>query len=546
MQLLQESGLMSPEDLEFAQGLEPDASAIDALIADERVSEDDVTRTIATNTGLEYYNLSSDIPDQAALETINKLSASRYRSIPAKLKDGRLTVAVWDPFDIETLDALPHVLTGYQVDFVCAPKSHVFTMLKDLYNVDPTAEPGGEIDIDMGAVESEDDAPIIKMVGDILQEAFSSRASDIHIEPLEKKMRIRTRIDGALHVVAEHPLSLHGPVLARLKIMTGSMSIDEKRVPQDGRIQAKLGKKEIDLRVSTVPTNHGESVVMRILDKSALLMGLGELGFFADDEEMFSELIALPDGIILVTGPTGSGKTTTLYACLNTINKPDRKIITVEDPVEYQLPGINQVPVKASIGMTFAAALRSMLRQSPNIVMVGEIRDQETAAIAINASLTGHLVFSTLHTNDAPSSVARLTDMGIKPFLIASATRAMIAQRLVKKNCPECKAPADLTERELRMLNLDMSQYSDVDTQKGSGCKLCRNTGYKGRLGILETFKMNEEVRQLITKELSTPALRRRARELGMRTLKEDGIRKMMAGVTTGEEVIRVCGMDAD
>lgn len=535
---------MAPEDIEFAQGVGSDQSMIEALIADERLAEADLARTLASHAGMEFYNLAQEVPDQSALDSIDKLSAGRYRVIPAKLSGGTLTVAVWDPFDIDTLDALPHVFTGFTCEFVCAPRSVIFGMIKDFYGIDPSAAPGDQIAIDMGAVESADDAPIIKMVGEILQDAFSMNASDIHIEPMDNRMRIRLRIDGALHVVAEHPLRLHGPVMARLKIMTGSMSIDEKRVPQDGRIQAKLGKKEIDLRVSTVPTNHGESVVMRILDKSSLLLGLAELGFFADDEAMFNELIALPDGIILVTGPTGSGKTTTLYACLNTINRPDRKIITVEDPVEYMLPGINQVPVKASIGMTFAAALRSMLRQSPNIVMVGEIRDEETAAIAINASLTGHLVFSTLHTNDAPSSVARLTDMGIKPFLIASATRAMIAQRLVKKVCPECGAPTEMTEREIRLLNLDMSQFPDVNLRRGTGCKLCRNTGYKGRLGILETFRMNEEIKNLVTQQLSTPALRRRARELGMRTLREDGVRKMVAGVTTAEEVIRVTGMD--
>lgn len=537
---------MAPEDLEFAQGIEAGKSAVLALVNDERIAEADLARTLAENAGMEFYNLAAEVPDQGALDAMDKTSAARYRVIPAKLQDGVLTVAVWDPFDIETLDALPHVFTGFTCEFVCAQRSAIFGMVKDFYGVDPDADPSAAVDIDMGAVESEDDAPIIKLVGQILQDAFSMSASDIHIEPMEDRMRIRLRIDGALHVVAEHPVRLHGPILARLKIMTGSMSIDEKRIPQDGRIQAKLGKKEIDLRVSTVPTNHGESVVMRILDKSSLLLGLAELGFFSDDEEMFNELIALPDGIILVTGPTGSGKTTTLYACLNTINRPDRKIITVEDPVEYMLPGINQVPVKASIGMTFAAALRSMLRQSPNIVMVGEIRDEETAAIAINASLTGHLVFSTLHTNDAPSSVARLSDMGIKPFLIASATRAMIAQRLVKTVCPECKVPSEMSEREIRLLNVDLSKFSDINLMRGTGCKLCRNTGYKGRLGILETFRMSDEMKGLVTQQLSTPALRRRARELGMRTLREDGVRKMIAGVTTAEEVIRVTGMDED
>jgi type II secretory ATPase GspE/PulE/Tfp pilus assembly ATPase PilB-like protein len=324
------------------------------------------------------------------------------------------------------------------------------------------------------------------------------------------------------------------------------MSIAEKRLPQDGRIQVKAGDKEVDLRVSSVPSNHGESIVMRILDKSALVLGLPELGFFSDDQESFEKFIALPDGIILVTGPTGSGKTTTLYACLNVINKPDKKIITVEDPVEYELPGINQVMVKADIGMTFAAALRAMLRQAPNIVMLGEIRDAETANIAINASLTGHLVFSTLHTNDAPSAVARLADIGIKRFLIASAVRAVMAQRLVRKLCPVCKTPAVLTDKEMRGLNLDASRLTDASIYGPVGCEKCRGNGYKGRMGIFEIFAIDDEVRHMINANLTTTQLRRRARELGMRTLREDGIRKVLAGLTSAQEVIHSTMSDLD
>jgi general secretion pathway protein E/type IV pilus assembly protein PilB len=324
------------------------------------------------------------------------------------------------------------------------------------------------------------------------------------------------------------------------------MSIAEKRIPQDGRIQIKMGGKEVDLRVSSVPSNHGESIVMRILDKSALSLGLPQLGFLSDDQAVFAELLKLPDGIILVTGPTGSGKTTTLYACLNEINKPDKKIITVEDPVEYELAGINQVMVRADIGMTFAAALRSMLRQAPNIIMVGEIRDGETANIAINASLTGHLVFSTLHTNDAPSSVARLADMGIKNFLIASAVRAILAQRLVRKLCDKCKVPATLNEKELRMLNIDPSQLAESNIMGPGGCEACRDTGYRGRIGIFEIFLVDDEVRHLINQDMSTPQLRRRARELGMRTLREDGIRKVLVGMTSASEVIGVTMSDAE
>jgi type IV pilus assembly protein PilB len=306
-----------------------------------------------------------------------------------------------------------------------------------------------------------------------------------------------------------------------------------------------MGKNTIDLRVSTIPTNHGESVVMRILDKSSLTLGLPELGFLTDDQAMFERMILLPDGILLVTGPTGSGKTTTLYACLNYINRPDRKIITVEDPVEYQMSGINQVQVNADIGMTFPAALRSMLRQAPNIIMIGEIRDFETASIAINASLTGHLVFSTLHTNDAPAAVARLVDMGVKPFLVATSIRAIMAQRLVRKLCLQCKQPGELTEGELEALRLEPSQLENAHIMSSVGCDNCRHKGYRGRMGIFEIFEINDEVRFMVNDRLSTLQLRQRARQLGMRTLREDGIRKVLAGLTTAEEVVSATMGDA-
>jgi general secretion pathway protein E/type IV pilus assembly protein PilB len=322
--------------------------------------------------------------------------------------------------------------------------------------------------------------------------------------------------------------------------MTGSMSIAEKRLPQDGRIQVKIKKKPIDLRVSTIATNHGESVVMRVLDKSSLVLGLPELGFFSDDRETFERLIQLPDGILLVTGPTGSGKTSTLYACLNYINKPDRKIITVEEPIEYQMTGINQVQVNPEIGMTFPAALRSILRQAPNVIMIGEIRDLETASIATNASLTGHLVFSTLHTNDAPSAIARLTDIGVQPFLVASSLRAIMAQRLVRRICLNCRQPAELSESEMRALRIEPGQLRDAQVMQGRGCEQCRGTGYKGRIGIFEIFVFDDEVRHMINKRSATLSLRQRARELGMRTLREDGVRKVLAGLTSAEEVISI------
>jgi len=376
-------------------------------------------------------------------------------------------------------------------------------------------------------------------VHQIILEAIQRRASDIHIEPLEKRFRVRYRIDGVLQEVENPPKRLQAAILSRLKIMA-NISIAEKRIPQDGRIQIGVGGKQLDLRVSSLPTAHGESIVMRILDKEGLTLGLPELGFFSDDAATFEKLISLPDGILLVTGPTGSGKTTTLYGCLHFINKPDRKIITVEDPVEYQLNGINQVPVRHDVGMTFAAALRAMLRQAPNIVMVGEIRDLETAEIAINASLTGHMVFSTLHTNDAPSAVTRLIDIGVKPFLVSTALRAVMAQRLIRKICSKCKRPYTPDVKELRSLNITATQAASATFAKGDGCADCNATGFRGRNGIFEIFVINEEIQKMIYEHVGSAKLRDKARALGMRTMREDGLRKVMAGLTTIDEVVSI------
>jgi general secretion pathway protein E/type IV pilus assembly protein PilB len=365
------------------------------------------------------------------------------------------------------------------------------------------------------------------------------------LEPLAKTFRLRYRIDGVLQEMKSPPKRLQASIIARLKIQS-NMSISEHRIPQDGRIQTKVGAKLIDLRVSCLPTNHGESIVMRILDKEGLKLGLPELGFFQDDQKQFERLIALPDGILLVTGPTGSGKTTTLYSCLHFINRPDRKIITVEDPVEYILGGINQVQVSEAVGLTFAMALRSILRQAPNVVMIGEIRDLETASIAINASLTGHLVFSTLHTNDAPGAVTRLVDIGVKPFLVASSTRCLMAQRLVRKICKKCAGPYQPTDAEMRALQISEADLKTATPQKGRGCNNCNNTGNRGRFGIFEIFVIDDEARKLIYDQVPTSVLRARAREMGMRTLREDGVRKVLAGLTTPEEVIRSTVGDAD
>ena len=472
--------------------------------------------------------------------------------IPIAFGETGLVVAVSDPLDIDTIDSLSFLLQR-ELELVCTSPKKIREALIKYYG---TADEAADIlqkrlgeDVDLGIeigdgaqmVEGdESDAPIIRMVSMLLIEAHRAGASDIHLEPLDKKFRVRFRVDGVLHEMQAPPKRLQSAIVSRLKIMTGSMSIAEKRLPQDGRIQVKIKKKPVDLRVSTIPTNHGESVVMRVLDKSSLMLGLPELGFLSDDQETFERLIQLPDGILLVTGPTGSGKTSTLYACLNYINKPDRKIITVEEPIEYQMTGINQVQVNPEIGMTFPAALRSILRQAPNIIMIGEIRDLETATIATNASLTGHLVFSTLHTNDAPSAVARLIDIGVQPFLVASSVRTIMAQRLVRRLCLNCRQPGELSETELRALHVEAGQLAEAQVMKSVGCEQCRHTGYKGRMGIFEIFAIDDEVRHMINKRTSTSQLRHRARELGMRTLREDGVRKVLAGLTSAEEVISI------
>ncbi len=549
-ELLTEAGMVSAEDVARARrALSGTETIVEHLLARTSLSQEDVARTLAANASIPFVRLQEITFDPSVIEAITDETASRYRVIPVQDDGLALTVAIADPLDFDALDSLPHLI-GRDLNLVCATRDDILDHLRQLYGVGQATSATDTDGLTVTTGDSEagdtrgDDAPIIRLVLQMLSEAFRVRASDIHIEPLETSVRIRYRLDGKLIHVDTHPKKLLPAIIARLKVMSGTMSIAEKRLPQDGRIQLKMGDKEVDLRVSSVPSNHGESIVMRILDKTALLLGLPELGFFSDDQSAFEQLLGLPDGILLVTGPTGSGKTTTLYACLNVINRPDKKIITVEDPVEYELPGINQVMVKADIGMTFAAALRAMLRQAPNIIMIGEIRDAETANIAINASLTGHLVFSTLHTNDAPSAIARLADIGVKPFLIASAVRAILAQRLVRKLCPICKAPGVLTDKEMRALSLDASRVTEATIFGPVGCEKCRGNGYKGRMGIFELFLVDDEVRGMINTGLTTTQLRRRARELGMRTLREDGIRKVLSGLTSASEVVHATMSD--
>ena len=534
--ILKDVGLMSSEQADDLAGRTGGLHMVETLIKEGTVSAEDVARTIASQNGMDFVDLSQVTPSPELVILLSPETARRYKTIPVSEHDGSLVLAIADPMDFEAFDSIGFLLKR-PVEFVCAVPSQIKDKIERLY-------PQGLEELSRAVVTEEeeytdnDDAPIIRLVSSLLIEAQNHRASDIHIEPMEKRLRIRYRIDGNLQEMQSPPKKLQGAIISRLKIMTSSMNIAEKRLPQDGRIQVKVGEKMIDLRVSSVPTVHGESIVMRILDKSSLMLGLPELGFMSDDQATFERLVAMPDGIILVTGPTGSGKTTTLYGCLNYMNRPDRKIITVEEPVEYQMTGINQVQVNAEVGMTFAAALRAMLRQAPNIIMLGEIRDKETAEIAINASLTGHLVLSTLHTNDAPSAVARLVDIGVQPFLVSSAVRGIMAQRLVRKLCVNCKVPGEMSEYEARALNLDSSQLSKATVMRAVGCEKCRGKGFRGRMGIFEIFVADDEVRQMINRSATTLQLRHRSREMGMRTLREDGIRKVLAGLTTPEEVI--------
>lgn len=559
LQLLQEQRLVSPEMVEdacaFARSQDvPDAevpsAVLERLVAQGQMSWERVTEALAREFDLETVDLAEVRPPPETLLFLGRELAERSRVFPLQLHSNELEVAVADPLDTETIDELSRLLktplsiklatpaaiaaaieTHYAVDSgEDQPEADYGTMLKDS-GIEITLPGEGD-----AGVKAED-APIIRYVNLLITEAIKRRASDIHLEPLEKRFRVRYRIDGVLHEVENPPKRLQASIISRLKLMA-DVSLAEKRVPQDGRIQVRAADKEIDLRVSVLPTVYGESIVMRILDKEGLRLGLPELGFFSDDQANFQNLVSMADGIFLVTGPTGSGKSTTLYAALNYINKSDRKIITVEDPVEYQMLGINQVQVRREVGMTFAAALRSMLRQAPNIIMIGEIRDLETAEIAVNASLTGHMVFSTLHTNDAPSAVTRLVDIGVKPFLVSASLRGALAQRLVRRICPNCAQSYTPTHKELGSIGITDQEAFGATFLHGNGCAKCNNIGYKGRRGIFEMFVVGEELQSMIYSGATLVELRRKCRELGMRSMREDGIRKIMAGVTTIEEVL--------
>ena len=552
LQLLTEAGYLTSEQIAAAgESMKAtNETTLDVLVSGGIVGEDEVLGTIAEQFGLKYCHLNPDAISDDIAKAIEPDLAKRYGVVPIVVTDDTITVSLLDPMGYDAVDSLRYVMRGKDIEVVISPIAEVKAMMAKLYPSDDGADVSTRDEEGLDASDAGgDDGAVIKLANMIITTAIKMKASDIHIEPMEKEFRIRYRIDGALRKMDSPPKRLQSAIISRFKIMS-KMKISEKRAPQDGRIQITVGGKDLDLRVNSVPTNHGESLVMRILDKSNLSLGLPQLGFLSDDQTTFERLIKLPDGVVLVTGPTGSGKTTTLYACLGQINTPDKKLITVEDPVEYQMSGINQVQVNKDVGLDFSAALRSILRQAPNIVMIGEIRDAETADIAMEAALTGHLVFSTLHTNDAPSAVTRLLDIGVKPFLVASALRAAMAQRLVRAICEKCKEEYAPTERDIKMLkglaSGAMNATMPEHMYHGTGCDRCGRTGYKGRKGIFEIFKVDDTIQRLIFDHAPATLLRQRAREMGMRTLREDGMLKVASGMTSLAEVLRVTMGDAD
>lgn len=510
---------------------------------------------VVENNGLPSILLAGLKISAEVLTALPRSFVLEHNVMPFAHAQGRLRVAISDPLALDIIDGLNYV-AGRPVQVELASSADIRAAIAFHYNaapdlreshralsssVEPRAQPIPAVAEVSEAAPQE--APLIRLVHDIITAAIRRRASDIHLEPLASRLRVRYRIDGVLQEVASPPKQFELALLSRVKIMA-NLSIAEKRLPQDGRMRFVVAGRSLDLRVSSLPTAHGESMVLRVLDPASLPLGLPELGFEPDDQRALAQLLQSPDGIVLVTGPTGSGKTTSLYAALHHLNRTDRKIITVEDPVEYQLSGVNQVPVNADIGMTFAAALRALLRQAPNIVMVGEIRDRETAEIALNAALTGHLVFSTLHTNDAPSAVTRLLDIGAKPFLIAAALRAVLGQRLVRRICRDCRRAYTPSPREIYALELTSSQLATAEFACGVGCAACAGTGYYGRLGIFELCQVDDDLRALIYTKAPAIRLRQQARRTGLRSMREDGVRKVLAGLTTIEEILAVTSSD--
>ncbi len=519
------------------------------LIEQGTISETELVRTLARQVGLEFVDLGDWTIDGSVASVVSESLARRYQAIPIGWEDGKLVVAMADPSNVFAVDDI-RALAGAEVRSVVATASQILETIEQLYRVD------GEVDELMQAATDEadeeadlsnlsevvEDAPIVKFVNLLVNQAVNDRASDIHVEPTETDLRIRFRIDGVLHEVMRSPRSIQAGVISRLKVMA-DINIAERRVPQDGRITMKINGRGIDLRVATLPTVYGEKVVMRILDKSQAVLRLEDLGFLPEALARFATSYRKPYGTILVTGPTGSGKSTTLYATLNILNEPHRNIITVEDPVEYRLPGINQVQIHPKAGLTFPGALRSILRADPDIILVGEIRDKETAIIGIEAALTGHLVLSTLHTNDAASTPMRLVEMGVEPFLVTSALDAVVAQRLARKLCDKCREPYQPTEAELAAADWPMDDLHDGEwptLHRAIGCTACGRTGYRGRFGVHEVMLLSEEIERLIIERRSTEDIQKMAITQGMVSLREDGLRKVGIGMTSLEEIFRV------
>jgi len=515
------------------------------------LDEERLTQALANQFGLEYVDLDhTAIPADAKVLVPEELM-KKHNILPMGTDNGKLKLIISDPMDLDTLDLLRFRLSTELECYLASPskiRSYINRATDDVKSsMDATAaelvEAGHAIEAEVrraeAAEETEDEGPVIRLVNLIIDEAVNMRASDIHIEPMADRVRVRYRVDGVCLERDNIPKSMQAPVTARLKILSG-MDMAEKRLPQDGRIQRRVGSQDIDFRVSALPGHHGESVVLRILRPDAVNIGIKSLGFEVDNYDQFHQIIRRPNGMFLVTGPTGSGKTTTLYAALQELNRSDVKIITAEDPIEYSFSGMNQCQVKTEINLTFERILRAMLRQAPNIILIGEIRDGVVADIAVQAALTGHLVFSTLHTNDAPSAITRLLDMGVKPFLVASSIQAIMAQRLVRVICKECKVvDEDPNPRYLRLLNISPEQVKNRPIYKGAGCPRCSNTGYRGRIAIFEVMQMTSQVRELAFTRAATSELRKVAKASGMRNLLEDGKIKIFNGVTTPEEIAR-------
>jgi len=549
-EILLKSGVLTEEHLDKAleHAKRSEARLGDALLHLGYVSDNELAKALAQQLGLKFVDLSKSPPDPDLAKIVPRDVAEEYGMVPLAHKDGVVTVAMAEPPDLYAVDNLRFIL-NCEISFVLAGKDTVRDAISSLYGTKDTPEEmiEGMATDELKALEEEggeeavdgEEAPVIKLVKAIILEGIRARASDIHVEPMADRIRIRYRVDGVCYEVDSPPKRLQNSIVTRLKILSG-MDIAEKRLPLDGRIRTHAFGRDLDMRVSSLPATHGPSVVLRILDRESLLLGVAELGFHEEDFARFERITRRPNGIFLVTGPTGSGKTTTLYAALNELNRPDVKIVTAEDPVEYNLSGINQCQVLEEIGLNFSAILRSALRQAPNVILIGEIRDTETAETAVTAALTGHLVFSTLHTNDAPSAIPRLIDLGLPPFLVASAVQAIMAQRLVRKLCKKCRRPHVYSGDELRAVGLRPEDVEGVTLYRAVGCASCKHTGYRGRLGVFELLEMDETLRDMTYRKAPLDEIRHQARLSGMVSLQEDGLRKILAGITSLEEVLTV------